>query len=156
MSNGPTNRRQRNRGSNNGRRNNPQQQRTQVYDSNGPDVRIRGTAYQVAEKYMALAKDAMSAGDRIMSESYYQHAEHYVRIITEFNGTFDLSRINREVGDFVDDAAGNNTQSDAHDIVTVNIVEKTDLSLPASILGISGSPKQQQQAPAVREVEVVE
>jgi hypothetical protein len=55
--------------------------RNQNYDSSGPDVRIRGSAYQVYEKYLNLALDATSVGDRIMAESYYQHAEHYYRII---------------------------------------------------------------------------
>jgi hypothetical protein len=58
--------------------------RSQVFDSNGPDVRIRGTAYQIQEKYMALAKDAASSGDRVMAESYLQHAEHYQRVINEW------------------------------------------------------------------------
>jgi hypothetical protein len=57
--------------------------RVQIFDSNGPDVRIRGNAYQVNEKYLALAKDAASAGDRILAESYLQHAEHYQRLINE-------------------------------------------------------------------------
>ncbi|MCB1682538.1 MAG: DUF4167 domain-containing protein [Alphaproteobacteria bacterium] len=81
MRHGTSNRRHRNRG-NGGRRNN--HQRTQVFDSNGPDVRIRGTAHQVCEKYLALAKDASSSGDWIMAENYYQHAEHYQRIINGF------------------------------------------------------------------------
>ena len=51
------------------------------YDSNGPDVRVRGTASQVYEKYQTLARDATSAGDRVMSENYLQHAEHYYRIV---------------------------------------------------------------------------
>ena len=55
--------------------------RSHVFDSNGPEVRIRGTAFQVHEKYMALAKDAFSVGDRILAENYLQHAEHYQRII---------------------------------------------------------------------------
>ena len=50
-------------------------------DSNGPDVRIRGTANQIYDKYVALARDASSAGDRIKVESYLQHAEHYFRVI---------------------------------------------------------------------------
>lgn len=50
-------------------------------DSNGPDVRIRGTANQIYDKYQALARDASSAGDRIKAESYLQHAEHYFRVI---------------------------------------------------------------------------
>lgn len=54
------------------------------YDSNGPDVRVRGTASQVYEKYQALARDAMSSGDRVMAENYQQHAEHYFRILQSF------------------------------------------------------------------------
>lgn len=50
-------------------------------DSNGPDVRIRGTANQIYDKYTALARDASSAGDRIKAENYLQHAEHYFRVI---------------------------------------------------------------------------
>src|ERR1700761_1800203 len=53
----------------------------QTFDSNGPDGRIRGTAFQVHEKYLQLARDASSSGDRIIAESYLQHAEHYYRII---------------------------------------------------------------------------
>lgn len=55
--------------------------RHQTFDSNGPDVRVRGNAYQVFEKYLALARDASAAGDRIAAENYFQHAEHYYRII---------------------------------------------------------------------------
>lgn len=58
--------------------------RMQVFDSNGPDVRIRGTAWQVHEKYLALAKDAGTSGDIVMAENYMQHAEHYQRIINSF------------------------------------------------------------------------
>jgi hypothetical protein len=53
----------------------------QTFDSNGPDVRVRGNAYQVLEKYLAMARDASSAGDRIAAENFLQHAEHYYRII---------------------------------------------------------------------------
>lgn len=51
------------------------------YESNGPDVKIRGTAQHIAEKYQQLARDAQASGDRIMSENYLQHAEHYQRIV---------------------------------------------------------------------------
>ncbi len=54
---------------------------TRTYDSSGPDVKIRGTAQHIAEKYAALARDVQSAGDRVMAENYLQHAEHYNRII---------------------------------------------------------------------------
>lgn len=54
---------------------------TRTYDSSGPDLKIRGTAQHIAEKYSALARDAQSSGDRVMAENYLQHAEHYNRII---------------------------------------------------------------------------
>ena len=53
-----------------------------VYESNGPDVKVRGTAQTVAEKYLQLGRDAQLAGDTVMAESYYQHAEHYFRIVS--------------------------------------------------------------------------
>ena len=54
---------------------------TRSYESNGPDVKIRGTALHIAEKYVQLARDAQSSGDRVAAESYLQHAEHYFRIV---------------------------------------------------------------------------
>ncbi len=55
--------------------------RMQTFDSNGPSVKIRGNAYQVFERYVALAREAASSGDRIAAENLYQHAEHYFRIM---------------------------------------------------------------------------
>lgn len=52
-----------------------------VFDSNGPEVKIRGTASHVYEKYLQLARDANASGDRVMAENYLQHAEHYFRIM---------------------------------------------------------------------------
>src|SRR4026208_1960654 len=52
------------------------------YESNGPDVKLRGTAAQIAQKYLSLARDALASGDMVAAESYFQHAEHYNRIIT--------------------------------------------------------------------------
>jgi Domain of unknown function (DUF4167) len=51
------------------------------YDSNGPDVKVRGSASLIAEKYQQLARDAQAAGDLIAAEGYLQHAEHYFRLI---------------------------------------------------------------------------
>lgn len=51
------------------------------YESNGPDIKIRGNAAHIAEKYVQLARDATSVGDNVMAENYLQHAEHYFRII---------------------------------------------------------------------------
>jgi hypothetical protein len=59
--------------------------RNHVFDSNGPDLRIRGTAQQLFEKYLQLGRDATSGGDRVMAEGYFQHAEHYFRILNAIN-----------------------------------------------------------------------
>jgi Domain of unknown function (DUF4167) len=55
--------------------------RIQTFDSNGPSVKIRGNAYQVFERYIALAREAQASGDRVAAENLYQHAEHYFRIM---------------------------------------------------------------------------
>jgi len=72
------NRRMRGRGNNNRRGPNPL---TRNYESNGPDVKIRGNAQHIADKYATLARDAQASGDRVIAENYLQHAEHYMRII---------------------------------------------------------------------------
>jgi hypothetical protein len=77
MKHNPNVRRGRNRG--NGKRYVPL--RNQTFESNGPDGKIRGTAQQVFERYLALGRDASSAGDPIAAESFYQHAEHYFRML---------------------------------------------------------------------------
>lgn len=59
--------------------------RNHVFDSTGPDMRLRGTSQQLFEKYLQLGRDATSGGDRVMAESYFQHAEHYFRILNVMN-----------------------------------------------------------------------
>jgi hypothetical protein len=71
------NNRQRGRGRRNG---NGQINRNTTIDSNGPDVRVRGNALQLYEKYIALGNDASAAGERISAEAYYQYADHYFRV----------------------------------------------------------------------------
>lgn len=115
MRQGPNNRRSRNRGGGNnnggggnggggggggGGNNNPGRRqnvplRHQTFDSNGPDVRIRGNAWQVHEKYQTLARDAATAGDRVMAENYLQHAEHYFRIISQIQEAENRQRESR-------------------------------------------------------------
>jgi len=135
MRHGTPGRRNRNRGHNGGngghsggqhnngqrRGNGPTHNRNQIFDSNGPDVRIRGTAHQVCEKYLALAKDAASSGDMVVAESYLQHAEHYQRIINAWN---------EEFGSFQRQQQAYAPQSAPAD---GNVAD--DLALPASILG---------------------
>lgn len=126
-------RRSRNRGHNGGGGGNPNNgqrrggghnggnNRTQVFDSNGPEVRIRGTAFQICEKYQALAKDAASSGDRVLAESYLQHAEHYQRIISEWNAQNPQRYEERSYDEQPE----------------VSAQPADDLGLPASIVGAS-------------------
>jgi Domain of unknown function (DUF4167) len=82
MRNGQNNKRMRGRNNNNNnnhrKNHNPM---ARVFESNGPDVKIRGNPAHIAEKYMQLARDAQSSGDPVAAENYYQHAEHYYRVI---------------------------------------------------------------------------
>lgn len=92
MRTGPNNRRPMRRGGggnsgnggNSGRRGGSP--RTQNFESNGPDVKVRGNAQQIVDKYQALAREAATAGDPVMAENYYQHAEHYYRVLTASGG----------------------------------------------------------------------
>jgi Domain of unknown function (DUF4167) len=78
------NNRNRNRNNNSGRRNTGGggggSSNNKVFDSNGPDIKLRGTSQTIAEKYMQLGRDAQSSGDSVAAENYYQHAEHYYRL----------------------------------------------------------------------------
>ena len=112
----------RNRGNGGGNHN-----RSHVFDSNGPDVRIRGTAHQIHEKYMALARDASGSGDRILEESYLQHAEHYQRIINSWIEQAGEERQHQPAGESSSyENSGYRPQAKKQD---------EDLGLPSSILG---------------------
>lgn len=123
MRHGSSGRRSRNRGNSGRRGGNGGSNRSQVFDSNGPDVRIRGTAHQVFEKYTALAKDAAASGDRIVAESYLQHAEHYQRVIN----SWAEKNNNRN-----DRSSDNNQSQDQNQKAKAG---EEDLGLPASIVG---------------------
>lgn len=121
MRNGPNNnKRMRSRNNNNNNNNNNnrrgQNPMTRVFESNGPDIKIRGTASHVAEKYVQLARDARSSGDPVAAENYYQHAEHYFRLIAAAQEQFRQNQpqqqpMPRQDGDAVDD---NGDDSDSY------------------------------------------
>src|SRR5690242_5942033 len=94
MRNGQNNnKRMRNRNNNNNNNNRRgQNPMTRVFESNGPDIKIRGTASHIAEKYVQLARDARSSGDPVAAENYYQHAEHYFRLIATAQEQFRQSQ----------------------------------------------------------------
>ncbi|TDK34605.1 DUF4167 domain-containing protein [Rhizobium deserti] len=87
---------------------------SRTYDSSGPDVKIRGTAQHIAEKYSTLARDAQSSGDRVMAENYLQHAEHYNRIIAAAQAQMQDRFQQQERGDF-QDRDGNQLDQDDMD-----------------------------------------
>lgn len=107
MKHNQNNRRQRPRG--NGRR--YPNQKGGSFESTGPEAKVRGTAQQVLEKYQALARDAYSAGDRILAEGYLQHAEHYYRIISLENESTGRDN-NRPRQNNGDDDMDNDDQND--------------------------------------------
>jgi len=95
------NRRMRGRSGGGGSNNNNQNRKgpnplTRNYESNGPDVKIRGSAQQIAEKYAQLARDAQSSGDRVMAENYLQHAEHYNRIIAAAQAQMPIQNVQNQ------------------------------------------------------------
>src|SRR5260370_13078769 len=75
----------RNYGNNANRNRQPMPQRGQSLDSNGPNVKIRGTPHQIFERYITLAREASTSGDRVAAENLYQHAEHYFRVMNAAN-----------------------------------------------------------------------
>lgn len=93
-----------------GRRVNP---RVQTFDSNGPDVRIRGNAMQINEKYLTLARDAQGAGDRVLAESYLQHAEHYQRMLNEMTDEYNRHQAQFQPQQHHNQSRGQQPQEDA-------------------------------------------
>ncbi len=79
----------RNSGRNNGGNRRPQARLNQVYDSNGPEGRVRGTASQIVDKYISLARDANGSGNKVLQQSFLQHAEHYQRILSSIQKEID-------------------------------------------------------------------
>lgn len=145
MRHGTSGRRQRN--NNRGSRNNGggNQQRNRVFDSNGPDVRIRGTSHQILEKYMALAKDAQLSDNSVIAASYLQHAEHYQRLINGWDADVqkvaagqNIDDIEQERASRKSDAAQRETarkESDGNTAHRPSGEKKEDLGLPSSLVG---------------------
>jgi len=117
-------------GSSNGRGNSGNNRRSnngnRSYDSNGPDGKIRGSATQVYDKYVSLGRDAQTSGDHVAAENYYQHGEHYYRIMLANN----LVKLDRSSEN--DEETNNNgddeNQADATEVATSNEQEKSEAS----------------------------
>lgn len=113
---------------------------TRTYDSSGPDVKIRGTAQHIAEKYSTLARDSHSAGDRVMAENYLQHAEHYNRIIAAAQAQMQ-ERFQREDRQDYNDRDGNERDMDDLDGNDMDEQPMQQMAPPAPVRS------QQQPAP---------
>ena len=73
----------RNKNRNNSRRPNPGNVINRVFDSSGPEGKVRGTPQQIIDKYQSLAHDSQLSGDRVSAENFQQHSEHYARLLLE-------------------------------------------------------------------------
>jgi hypothetical protein len=81
-----------------------------VYDSAGPEGKVRGTPQQIIDKYLSLARDAQTSGDRVMSENFLQHAEHYQRLLIQAAALQEQSR--RDSADAATDYDGDGPDTD--------------------------------------------
>lgn len=88
-----------------------------VYDSAGPEGKVRGTPQQIIDKYLSLARDAQTSGDRVASENFLQHAEHYQRILITATQAQAQEQPRRENGDTAQTQPqqANDTERDAND-----------------------------------------
>ncbi len=128
----PNQNKNRQRGRNGGRKHvNPL---SRNYESNGPDVKVRGNAAHVAEKYLQLARDAQSSGDSVMAENYLQHAEHYFRIVSSAQQAMNGPREgqSQDEVDFDDDAHDVNSRfSSPQPVQPVQQVQDSEQEQPS-------------------------
>ncbi|TLP42614.1 MULTISPECIES: DUF4167 domain-containing protein [Cohaesibacter] len=133
------------------------------YDSNGPDVKIRGTASHIAEKYQSLARDAIASGDLVMAENYYQHAEHYLRIIAAAQpASREEGRPNNNDGN--SNNGGNNGSrkaanvngDDADDANTNNASDVEDTAVEMDVVAVAEVPGSGDQPDVAPPAEVVD
>jgi len=103
--------RQRGRGGQGGGQRRPGQgnNSNRSFDSNGPDVKVRGPASHIYERYMQLARDANSAGDRIQAENFLQHAEHYYRVFRAMQPVAPAPQLTERYGEDIDFDGDENT-----------------------------------------------
>ena len=120
--------------------------RSQTFESNGPEVKVRGNAQQVVEKYLALARDASSVGDRITAESYFQHAEHYYRVMTANGAGEDRNAQGQRQNQQHEQRADGNGGAPRQPIEVVSNGSGAPPEQPSQN-GLSGNPPQESPAP---------
>jgi hypothetical protein len=144
----PNQNKNRQRGRNGGRKHvNPL---SRNYESNGPDVKVRGNAAHVAEKYLQLARDAQSSGDSVMAENYLQHAEHYFRIVSSAQQALNGPRDGQNADDLDFDDDANDVNSRFSSPQPVQPVQQShEQDAEASNEAPAQRPKEDAPAPAV-------
>ena len=139
MRQGPHSKRGRGRG---GNRRSGTPNRNHTFDSNGPDVRIRGNAHQVHEKYLNLARDASTSGDRVLAESYFQHAEHYYRILSAFTDDSNSDN-NRSRNNGANPEVNGNDSISSNGSGTSSVSERNQTNKPPDL---QADPKQPRES----------
>jgi Domain of unknown function (DUF4167) len=146
----------RNRNRNNNRRNTGTggggSGNNKVFDSNGPDIKLRGTTQTIAEKYMQLGRDAQSSGDGVAAENYYQHAEHYYRLWAANQPVGHSLQMSRRLGEEEfeeegDDQAGGEDEGDqsASDVAPVEGTAQAEVD-PNAVQTDGQQPRQSRNA----------
>jgi len=148
----PNQNKNRQRGRNGGRKHvNPL---SRNYESNGPDVKVRGNAAHIAEKYLQLARDAQSSGDSVMAENYLQHAEHYFRIVSSAQQAMNGQREGQSQDDneFDDDISDINSRFSSPQPVQP-VAQEAEEDAPAPVAAVSSGEESGEQ-PAQESAEV--
>jgi hypothetical protein len=117
-----------------------------VYDSNGPDIKLRGTTQTIAEKYMQLGRDAQSAGDIVAAENYYQHAEHYYRLWAANQPAGHSLQMSRKLGEDEIDEEGDEVEGGEDEAVDGATPDAATLESAAPVDGevpVDGQPPRQ-------------
>ena len=133
----PNNNYKRNRNRNQSRRNanGSSNYKSNNFDSSGPEIRVRGSAVQVNEKYMALGNDASMSGDRIKAEAFYQHADHYYRVFMLANGGVDPRKLQN-------DNSLPNTEKEVETAINPEIPNETEVTLVEAVIENETKPQE--------------
>lgn len=130
----------------------------QVFDSNGPDGRVRGTAQQLVDKYTQLARDTSSRDDRVLMVSYWQHAEHYQRLVNEIAEETAVNEREREAQRALH--AAQNPQESPPPFEPLDPISTAEAFTPEAAQPQMQQPREQrqprQQQPRAREENVAE
>ena len=133
----PNNNYKRNRNRNQSRRNanGLSNYKSNNFDSSGPEIRVRGSAVQVNEKYMALGNDASMSGDRIKAEAFYQHADHYYRVFMLANGGVDPRKLQN-------DNSLPNKENEVETAINSEIPNETEVALVEAVIENETKPQE--------------